>query len=81
MLGGYTDFRPADAQEIALFDSLKSEMANGSELVVDKVATQVVNGVNYKFLAKAGDATYEVVIYKKGDWNGGEASLTSVTKQ
>lgn len=83
MVGGYTEFRAATQEELDLFASLKAEIssqANGADLVVSEVATQLVSGMNYKFKAAAGADAYEVVIYKKGAWDGGEASVTSVTK-
>ena len=85
-LGGYSDVQQATAEELEIFSGLKAQISaevNGSELTATgEVRKQIVNGHNYSFGAKdASGKAYVVVIYKKGPWDGGEASLTSVTAQ
>lgn len=85
MVGGYSACQAVSDEDKALFAKVASEIsaqANGAALTPEMVCTQVVNGTNYKFSASAADGTkYEVVIYQKGPWDGGETSLTSVTKK
>ena len=75
LCGGYTDFRKPTTEEKALFiNTYKSDTL----LTPNKVATQVVAGMNYKFRCKYKQShTYEVVIYKPLP-NQGKATVTSV---
>jgi hypothetical protein len=88
-LGGFTSFSAPTEEQLTLFASFKAQIVaevnagvNAEETalgVPTGVATQLVNGTNFKFQVKIGDKDYLVVIYQKGPWDGGAASLTSVT--
>lgn len=81
LCGGISSFGPLSDADKALFAQFKaeiSEKANGAELDATEVASQVVNGTNYRFKANAGDVHYIVVVHKPIE---GDASLSSVTAQ
>jgi hypothetical protein len=88
-IGGFTSFSAPTEEQLALFASLKAQIVAevNAEVSAEEtalgvptgVATQLVNGTNFKFQVKIGDKDYLVVIYQKGPWDGGAASLTSVT--
>ena len=77
LCGGYTKFHKITTEEKTLFAATyKSE----PQLTPSEVATQVVAGMNYKFLCKDDrQNTYEVVIYKPLP-NQGEPTVTSVNE-
>ena len=72
IVGGYTEHREPDADEIALFNFIMTEDYEGAIIYTPiSVKTQVVAGINYTFLAMAdpqieGIEPYEVdvIIYQ-----------------
>ena len=84
--GGYTAMRVPTAEDKAVFDEAMKGLA-GVTYTPDSVATQIVNGTNYKFLCTARTAarepmTYraEAVVYKPLPQSGGQAVLTSIVR-
>lgn len=68
--GSYTEMRAVTAADKAVFDEAMKELV-GVTYTPDSVATQIVNGTNYKFICKAVTVTREpstyraeVIIYK-----------------
>lgn len=79
LCGGYTEFRALTETELEMFDRLVSQI-EGSRLDAEQVATQVVNGTNYRFLASsAQDELVMVTIYEPLPGNG-EPRITGVEK-
>ena len=76
LVGAYTQGHQVGKEELALFNSAyKGEVA----LTPVTVSTQVVAGVNYKYICKDRDEKrYEVVIYKQLPCYGGGAEVTSI---
>ena len=56
MLGGFTDFRPVTAEDIAIFNRAIGRVV-GTTYVPILVSTQVVNGTNYIFIAQTSKVT------------------------
>ncbi len=84
--GAYTEMRALTPEDKAVFDEAMQGLV-GVTYTPDSVATQVVNGTNYKFLCKAVTATREpmtyaaeVVVYKPLPQSGGQAVLTSIVR-
>ena len=80
MAGAYSDYVPLDDETKAIFAQFQAEInaqANGLELVAEKVSTQVVNGLNYRFLAVAGDKKFNVVIWRHSN---GDIKVTDVNE-
>lgn len=76
--GGYSKERDVNQEDSTFFfDTYKGETA----LIPIKVSTQIVAGMNYKFICKDKDENqYVVHIYKRLECDGGNAEVTSVTK-
>lgn len=84
--GSYTAMRAVTAEDKAVFDEAMRGFA-GVTYTPDSVATQVVNGTNYKFLCQARTATREpmtfraeVIVYKPLPQSGGQAVITSIVR-
>lgn len=71
LCGGYTQFRVLETEDLELFNSLAAEV-EGVKYEPSEVATQVVNGINYKFKAKEVETGKAVIvkIYKPLPNNG-----------
>ena len=72
--GGYTSQRVVTPEDQALFDAT---VENASEYSLTSVATQVVNGTNYRFLCKSNGERCWVTIYRPLN---GEPSVTEIRK-
>lgn len=84
--GAYTAMRAVTAEDKALFDDALEGLV-GVTYTPDSVATQVVDGTNYKFLCQAVTATREplayraeVVIYKSLPRSSQKAMVTSIVR-
>ena len=76
LCGGYTAQRELSDEEKALFNEVAASSAEG--FVPVSVATQVVAGINYKFICKGpSDETEIITIYKP---LSGQARITSIEK-
>lgn len=66
IVGGFTEYREITEEEMAIFKKAIGE--SDMEFTPQKVATQVVNGINYKFFCDCKDGynlqRCEVTIYK-----------------
>ena len=85
MTGGYTEQRPLSEQEQALFHQLMQGLT-GVAYTPESVATQVVAGINYRFVCKARTVTLdpetyqaEVTVYQPLPGQG-EARITSIKR-
>ncbi len=85
MTGGYTEQRPLSEQERALFHQLTQGLT-GVAYTPESVATQVVAGINYRFVCKARTVTLdpetyqaEVTVYQPLPGQG-EARITSIKR-
>ena len=76
MTGAYTQGKKLSKEERELFENTyKGE----KDLTPLSVSTQVVAGINYKYICQDKEGKkYKVVIYKKLPAYGGEAEVTSV---
>lgn len=63
MSGSYTEMRAVTAADKAVFDEATRGLV-GVTYTPDSVATQIVNGTNYKFICKAVTATREPETYR-----------------
>lgn len=84
--GGYTKQRTPAPEEIALFNKLTADL-DGVAYTPESVATQVVSGVNYKFICEARTVTAEpqtykaeVVIYEPLPCSEKQPRITKITK-
>ena len=77
VVGGFTEYRDITEEELAMFNHVIGK--GEDEIIPQKVATQVVNGINYKFFcdSKSGYnlTRCEVIIYKPIN---GEPTLTKI---
>ena len=77
VVGGFTEYRDITEEELAMFNSVLGK--GEQEIIPQKVATQVVNGINYKFFCDSKDGynltRCEVTIYKPID---GEPTLSKI---
>lgn len=85
MTGGYTEQRPLSEQEQALFHQVTQGLT-GVAYTPESVATQVVAGINYRFVCKARTVTLdhetyqaEVTVYQPLPGQG-EARITSIKR-
>jgi len=85
LVGGYTDFREPEPDEIALFEMVMNENDDSIVYTPILVKTQVVAGINYLFSAtadpqKEGVEAYEVeiIIYQPLT---GDPELTEIIKK
>ena len=66
IVGGFTEYRDITEEELAMFNHVIGK--GEDEIIPQKVATQVVNGINYKFFCDCKDGynlqRCEVTIYK-----------------
>ena len=66
IVGGFTEYREITEEEMTMFKKAMGE--SDMEFTPQKVATQVVNGINYKFFCDCKDGynlqRCEVTIYK-----------------
>lgn len=66
IVGGFTEYRDITEEEMAMFNQAIGD--NDMEIHPQKVATQVVNGINYKFFCDCKEGynleRCEVIIYK-----------------
>ena len=85
MTGGYTEQRPLSEQEQALFHQLMQGLT-GVAYTPESVATQVVAGINYRFVCKARTVTldpetYQAEVTVSQPLPGqGEARITSIKR-
>ena len=88
MVGGYSKLRKLSAEEVALFERAVSGL-QGAEYKPVSVATQIVAGVNYRFLCKArsidesgkrGKRFYAVIVVHKPLAGQGEERILSIEK-
>ena len=86
VVGGYSEQRKLSDEERALFDSVAAEIA-GVKYEPINVATQIVAGVNYRFLCKGkeqercGKKFYAVIVVHKPLPNAGEPRIISIERQ
>ena len=77
IVGGFTEYRDITEEELAMFNHVIGK--GEDEIIPQKVATQVVNGINYKFFCDSKDGynltRCEVTIYKPIN---GEPTLTKI---
>ena len=77
IVGGFTEYRDITEEELAMFNHVIGK--GEDEIIPQKVATQVVNGINYKFFCDSKDGynltRCEVTIYKPVN---GEPKLTKI---
>lgn len=77
IVGGFTEYRDITEEELAMFNHVIGK--GEDEIIPQKVATQVVNGINYKFFCDSKDGynltRCEVTIYKPVN---GEPTLTKI---
>ena len=85
MVGGYTEPRQPDAKELELFRQVTADLT-GVEYTPESVATQVVAGLNYRFVCKAqtvapDTSAYraEVIVYQPLPGQG-EARITGIKR-
>lgn len=85
MTGGYTDPRQPDAKELELFRQVTAGLT-GVEYTPENVATQVVAGLNYRFVCKASTVTpdpetyrAEIIVYQPLPGRG-EARITGIKR-
>ena len=83
LVGAWTPFGPVTPEEQAVFNTALAGLV-GVNYVTELVSTQVVAGMNYRFLCKAtavypGAQPYQalVTIYQPP---GGQPHVTSITK-
>lgn len=75
LCGGFTEFRAASEEEVVMINKLSEEIkaqVNG-EFTIDSLATQVVNGINYKVKVKVGET--EQVIRLHSDFTNTNVTL------
>ena len=86
VVGGYSESRKLSDEERALFDSVAAEIA-GVKYEPINVSTQIVAGVNYRFLCKGkeqerrGKKFYAVIVVHKPLPNAGEPRIISIERQ
>ena len=86
VVGGYSEQRKLSDEERALFDSVAAEIA-GVKYEPINVSTQIVAGVNYRFLCKGkeqerrGKKFYAVIVVHKPLPNAGEPRIISIERQ
>lgn len=86
VVGGYSEAHKLSDEERALFDSVAAEIA-GVKYEPINVATQIVAGVNYRFLCKGkeqerrGKKFYAVIVVHKPLPNAGEPRIISIERQ
>lgn len=86
LVGGYSEPRKLSNEERALFDDVAAEMA-GVKYTPINVSTQIVVGVNYRFLCKGkeqergGKKFYAVIVVHKPLPNAGEPKVISIERQ
>lgn len=74
--GGYSDWRAVSDSDVSLFNKAIGDQYKDLALVPTQVQTQVVAGLNYKFLCESVKGKCEVHIYKSLE---GELEVTSVS--
>ena len=88
LVGGYSEMRKPTAEELALFERATATLV-GAEYKPMSVATQIVAGVNYRFLCKArkvddagkrGKRFYAVIVVHKPLVGQGEERILSIEK-
>jgi len=83
MTGGYSEPHTPTEEEMTIFKRFESEVkaqANADETEVVSCATQIVAGCNFKYVIKAGNASFTVIVFR-GLKSPDDLSLTSVTAQ
>lgn len=86
VVGGYSEAHKLSAEERALFDSVAAEVA-GVKYTPINVSTQIVAGVNYRFLCKGkeqergGKKFYAVIVVYQPLPNAGEPRIISIERQ
>lgn len=85
LYGGYTQQRPLDDAERALFRSVTAGMT-GVSYTPESVATQVVAGMNYRFVCTATSTTLqpetyraEIIVYRPLPGQG-DPKITKITR-
>ena len=86
VVGGYSEQRKLSDEERALFDNVVADVA-GVKYTPINVSTQIVAGVNYRFLCKGkeqergGKKFYAVIVVHKPLPNAGEPRIISIERQ
>jgi hypothetical protein len=83
LCGGFTPLRAPEAEDKAIFESVQTQIVQKTnetgDVVLEQVQTQVVNGINYKFIFKVGDKTFSAKVYVQGDQKTVQAVVERTT--
>lgn len=80
LVGGYTEDREPTDEDLVLFnDAIAIIDTSGVVYQPQKVATQVVAGVNYRFYCQAGDGSFSYVYIFQPLEEGAAPTVTEIT--